>query len=73
MAGVPPVEGEIPCKCASIAHRKVLACPEILGVYNLFFLNYHIYYRLLAFFPEMCGGVSNRSVIFFYIRNYQNV
>ena len=62
--------GKITCKCASIALQKVLACPEILGVYNIFLPNYHISYRLFAFFPEMCGGISNRSGIFFYIKNY---
>ena len=38
MAGVPPAEGEIPCKCASIALRKVLACPEIFVCITYFFL-----------------------------------
>ena len=48
--GVPPAEGEIPYRCASIALWKVLACLEMFGVYNIYFPNYHISYRLFAFF-----------------------
>ena len=64
---VPPAEGEIFCKCASIALQKVLACPEIFVVYNIFLPNYHMSYRLFAFFPEMCGGISNKSRNIFFI------
>ena len=70
---VPPAEGDLPCKFASIALRKVLACPEIFGAYKIFLLNYHIFTRLFALSPEMCGGISNRSGDLFYIKNYQNV
>ena len=50
------------CRCASIAVRKVLACPKNFGVYNIFFLT--TTYRIGSlpfFFPEMCKGSSNRS------------
>ena len=66
--GVHPEEGEIPCRCANIALRKNLACPEIFGVYNVFFHNYHISYRLFDFFPETCRRISNRSGNLFYIK-----
>ena len=60
MAGGTPAEKEIPCKCASIALRKVLACPEILVVYSMFLPNNHISYRLFALFPEICGGIYQK-------------
>ena len=31
-----PLQGEIHCKCASIALLKVLACPEFFGCINFF-------------------------------------
>ena len=65
--GVHLAEGEIPCRCANIALRNNLACPEIFGVYNIFFHNYHISYRLFAFFSEISRRISNRSGIFFCI------
>ena len=49
------------CRCASLAVRKVLACPNFFGVYNIFFQITTYRIGSLPFFPEMCRGISNRS------------
>ena len=37
---------------------------KFLGCITYFFPKYHVSYRLYAFFPEMCRGISNRSCNF---------
>ena len=69
MAGGTPAEGEIPYRCASIALRKVLACPTNFGVYNIFFLTTTYLIGSLPFFLKCAEEFQiDLGIFFIYIK-----